>query len=1215
MRISVGYSAYLVYLFLLYNYERFKRFRTVKIALRLLPKAIFFLCLILAIMPVESFAADATWDGSESGLWVTGGNWEGDTAPGGVGTTDNTDTATFTGDTNTTVTVDDTRNVQDITFDASAGAFTLSGDTLYLSDAGTVQNEAGTSNTQTIDSDIILVGDYTFTNNATDNAKLINFDGTITGTTDITQALTLSGANTGSNTISGIISDGGGAGVLGITKSGAGTWVLSGTNTYTGTTTISAGTLELSGGSAIADAGAVSLDNIASAVLKLNANETIGSLSGGGATGGNVNLQSFTLTTGGNDASGTYAGAISGTGGLTKAGSGTLILSGANTYTGKTTINEGRLKIDAESRLGGNPASFTADQLTLNGGILQTTETFSFDTNRGITLGASGGTLDQDAATTLTAGSIISGTGGLTKAGSGTLILSGENTYSDGTTLTSGTIIIANDDALGTSDLTLAGTGTLQSNDNARIVTNDIDIDANDLTISGAYDLELNGDISDTTGGGTLTVNMTAANDTLTLSGANTYTGLTTVSAGTLTLSGGSAIADTADITVAGGTLDVSDAETVADVTLSSGTISGAGVLTADSYAITNEGTISADLAGIGATLTKTGAGTATLSGTNNTYTGATTVNAGTLNLNEGLATSSLVFSGDGTVNLAAGKDIEGTVTNSSGATTGTLNYLGSSTTYNNVGGTTAGTDDLTAVNITDGTLTLGHNIYATTTTVSTGATVDFGSNNLTIGGTFNMLGASVLDLDILDKDTSGSLTTTGAADIPGTVDIDLDITSGQYIPHGTTYTIVDGTGGTDVDGGNDVIDTNPYVSFTTEGGADLTLVASRSGTGFDSWATTGNSRAAGVALEDAGSNNPSSDMLSVLGEMEALSTSQVESALTQMIPQIDRSVIDASNAVSLHSIQTMTDHLHYNRTGGASGVSTGDSLTTKDVWVKGFGTREVQDARDGIEGYRADVLGAGIGADVFVTGNATLGLGIEYANTRVKAKKSNIGTNEIDTLQGSIYYGYDRALNHIPGDMLYLNLIGSFGWNTYDASRSVSFGSINRTAKASYDGQQYTMYAETGYHVPLSSTIDWIPFFSLRYTRLNLDSYTETEADSLNLDVDKQAYNMCELGLGMKLVSKIRTENFDFMPEIRAQWLYDVVADNMETTSRFSGGGASFKTTGAKPSKSMFDLGGSLTFITSKNVTVDFDYDYSFRSDYSANDASAVLKFGMLLP
>ena len=127
-----------------------------------------------------------------------------------------------------------------------------------------------------------------------------------------------------------------------LTKTGAGTLTLSSANTYTGTTTVDSGTLALAGGSAIANSGAVSLANTAGAGLQLDSSETIGSLSGGGASGGHVNLQANTLSVG-DAGSTTYSGVISGSGGLTKLGAGNLTLSAANTYSGTTTVNGGTL--------------------------------------------------------------------------------------------------------------------------------------------------------------------------------------------------------------------------------------------------------------------------------------------------------------------------------------------------------------------------------------------------------------------------------------------------------------------------------------------------------------------------------------------------------------------------------------------------------------------------------------------------------------------------------------------------------------------------------------------------------------------------------------------------------------------------------------------------------------------------------------------------------
>ena len=132
-------------------------------------------------------------------------------------------------------------------------------------------------------------------------------------------------------TANGVIS---GAGTL--TKDGTGTLIYGGANTYTGATTINAGTLQLGAANRIADTNAVTVN--AGATFNLNNfAETIGSFAGAG----NVTLGTGTLTTGGNDYVTTFSGVMSGTGGLTKVGTGIFTLSGANTYTGATTINAG----------------------------------------------------------------------------------------------------------------------------------------------------------------------------------------------------------------------------------------------------------------------------------------------------------------------------------------------------------------------------------------------------------------------------------------------------------------------------------------------------------------------------------------------------------------------------------------------------------------------------------------------------------------------------------------------------------------------------------------------------------------------------------------------------------------------------------------------------------------------------------------------------------
>ena len=110
---------------------------------------------------------------------------------------------------------------------------------------------------------------------------------------------------------------------------------------------------------------------------------------------------------------------------FTKTGSGTLTLSGTNTYTGGTTINGGTVVTNSASSFGA-----TAGGVAVNAGTVEVAASYS--TSRIYTLGSSSRTFQVDPSQTLTVTSAIAGLGTLNKTGSGTMVLSGANTYSLG---------------------------------------------------------------------------------------------------------------------------------------------------------------------------------------------------------------------------------------------------------------------------------------------------------------------------------------------------------------------------------------------------------------------------------------------------------------------------------------------------------------------------------------------------------------------------------------------------------------------------------------------------------------------------------------------------------------------------------------------------------------------------------------------------------------
>jgi len=148
-----------------------------------------------------------------------------------------------------------------------------------------------------------------------------------------------------------------GAGGLGV--AGTGVLTLAGTNTYIGGTIIIFGTLEVQGGAALSDSGAVFVSNDPTARLLVTTSEVIGALSDGGTTGGIVEIAAGQTLTTGDATNSSFAGKIEGNGAITKQGAGVFTLTGLNTYAGATTVNAGTLVVNG---------SIASSETTVNSG-------------------------------------------------------------------------------------------------------------------------------------------------------------------------------------------------------------------------------------------------------------------------------------------------------------------------------------------------------------------------------------------------------------------------------------------------------------------------------------------------------------------------------------------------------------------------------------------------------------------------------------------------------------------------------------------------------------------------------------------------------------------------------------------------------------------------------------------------------------------------------
>jgi len=151
-----------------------------------------------------------------------------------------------------------------------------------------------------------------------------------------------------------------------LTKTGEGTVLIRGNQNYFGNLTINEGIITIANATDALDSnGRVIMSDNATALLNITSNETIGSLAGGGPTGGNVNISpGITLTVGNDNTASTFSGVLGGNGNLTKTGTGEMVLTGNNTLSGTLAINNGTVTLGAD-----NTVANSMD-LLLNGGEL-----------------------------------------------------------------------------------------------------------------------------------------------------------------------------------------------------------------------------------------------------------------------------------------------------------------------------------------------------------------------------------------------------------------------------------------------------------------------------------------------------------------------------------------------------------------------------------------------------------------------------------------------------------------------------------------------------------------------------------------------------------------------------------------------------------------------------------------------------------------------------
>ena len=701
--------------------------------------------LFLSSLAQHVCAATFTWTGDALGSndwgatsgfptvtsnWVSGGNTS--SFPGSP------DTAIFDSDQTGFIIVDlnGTRTVTTARFDGAA-PITLNESQLRLTNGDITA--LGPSSSYRINSSVLPL-----------SAALWNISG---GSTELT--------------VTGVVS-----GTQPLIKSGAGTLVLSGNNTYTNTTTVSSGTLQIGDGGSTGSITGSLINNSTTVFNRSNSLTYNGLISGGGSLvkeagtltltannsfSGTTTVDSGTLQLGSGGSSGTisgnivnntsvrfnrsgivtYSDVISGPGTLNKSGSGTLRLTGNNTYTGNTIVSVGTLQIGS----GGTTGSIT--------GNITNTANVAFNRSDDLTYGG-----------------VITGIGSFDKNGAGTLAITGNHNYTGNTTINSGTLELGNG---GTS-------GSLSASSN---IINDGNLVFNRSNAINA--------ISIISGSGSVTQN---GPGTLNLIASNAYSGGTHLANGLVTFGNEGSIGGVGSPVIAeGGNLRYTG-----NTTFGSRPFTLTNDLDFEIAVAASEYTNSGDFTGTGV-LTKSGPGTLTLTG-NNVGGHNKVVESGTLK-----------FAGNGTL----GGNIENN---------GTLEF---DRTFDTAfAGVISGTGDLIKRDFAKLTLT-GVNTYAGKTTIESGSFEIVNDANLGTGGDVIMQAGTTLQV-------TGTTTAAHDFELPSSGFATIEVDTGQ------TYTVEGSISSTGAELRKNGLGTLELNGLNTYGGGTIvqggTVILANSGSG-----------------------------------------------------------------------------------------------------------------------------------------------------------------------------------------------------------------------------------------------------------------------------------------------------------------------------------------------------------------------------------------------
>ena len=272
-------------------------------------------------------------------------------------------------------------------------------------------------------------------------------------------------------------------------------------------------------------------------------------------------------------------------------------------------------------------------------------------------------------------------------------------------------------------------------------------------------------------------------------------------------------------------------------------------------------------------------------------------------------------------------------------------------------------------------------------------------------------------------------------------------------------------------------------------------------------------------------------------------------------------------------------------------------------VWGVGYGHFASAPSTAASAPYDESGDGVVFGADTQFTERLVGGIAVNIAKD--KATISGGGSNAISSYSGAAYANYALDPNW------YVNGIAGMGWQSYKNVRVIG-APFSTVATASYQGQSYRAYGESGYALRpaflAQRSLKVTPYFGLGYLHTRLGAYTES--GSVGLAVQSVDANSLTTDMGARASLVWRVGSAVLHPEIRAAWQHEWLDDSTSMQASFAQApGSVFTTTGAAFSREAFVGGAGISSDVTQTTQLFIDYDARLSGGYTAQVISGGLR------